>query len=101
MEHTGKWRSQPRINQAPQYEGPTLLPFEHIAVVVDGVKITSQVAPVIRVALGKVDAQRFYTKVADWVCGSNRSRLGWSNETFDGVHWEALAQALKYKPDSF
>jgi hypothetical protein len=43
----------------------------------------------------------FYTKAVDWVRGSNRGRLGWSDETFNGVNWEALAQALKYKPESF
>ncbi len=82
VQHTGKWRSLPCVNQAPQYEGPTLFPFECIAVVVNGVKITSQVAPVIQVVLvGKVDAQHFYTKAVDWVRESNRGGLGWSNET--------------------
>jgi hypothetical protein len=41
---------------APQHTGPMLLPFERVAVVVNGVKIMSQVAPAIRIALGKVDA---------------------------------------------
>jgi hypothetical protein len=86
---------------APQYEGQTLLPFERIAVVVDRVKITSQVAPAIQFVLGKVDAQCFYTKAVDQVCGSNRGRLGWSNETFNKVDWEALAQAIKYKLEYF
>jgi hypothetical protein len=59
------------------------------------------VAPAIRFSLGKVDAQRFYTKAADQVHGSNRGGLGWSKEAFDKVDWEALSQALRLKSDSF
>ena len=44
------------LTLTPQHTGPLLLPFEQVAVVVNGVKITSQVAPAIRSALGKVDA---------------------------------------------
>jgi hypothetical protein len=35
------------LTLALQHTGPMLLPFEQVAVVVDGVKITSQVAPAI------------------------------------------------------
>jgi hypothetical protein len=78
-----------------------LLPFERVAVVVNGVKITSQVAPVIQFALGKVDARRFYTKAVDRVCGSNKGGLGWSDKAFNGVDWEALTQKLSQKLESF
>ncbi len=87
---------------APQHTGPMLLlPFEQVAVAVDGIKITSQVAPAIRFSLGKVAAQRFYTKAINQVHGSNRGGLGWSKEDFDEVDWEALFQALRLKSESF
>ncbi len=89
------------LTLAPQHTGPMLLPFERVAVVVNGVKITSQVAPAIQFALGKVDARRFYTKAVDRVHGSNKGGLGWSDKAFDGVDWEALTQTLSHKPESF
>jgi hypothetical protein len=84
-----------------RHTGPTLLPFEQIAVVVDGIKITSQVAPKIQFSLGKVDAQCFYTKAINQVHVSNRGGLGWSEEAFNKVDWEALSQALRLKSESF
>jgi hypothetical protein len=68
---------------------------------VNGVKITSQVAPAIRSALGKVDAQWFYIKAIDRARGSNKGGLGWSKEAFNGIDWKALSQALSHKPESF
>jgi hypothetical protein len=70
-------------------------------VAINGVKTTFQVAPATRSALGKVDARRFYTKAIDRVCGSNKGGLGWSEEAFDRVDWEALSQVLSHKPESF
>ncbi len=84
-----------------QPTAPTLLPFKRAAVVVDGIKITSQVAPAVRFALGRVEARHFYTKAMDRVCRSNRGGLGWYEEDFDKVDWEALSRALKHKPDGF
>jgi hypothetical protein len=78
-----------------------LLPFEQIAVVVDGIKITSQMAPAIQFSLGKVDARRFYTKAINRVHGSSRGGLGWSKEALIEVDWEALSQAIKLKSESF
>ncbi len=69
--------------------------------VVDGIKITSQVAPAIRFALGRVEARCFYTKAVDRVRGSNRGGLGWYEEDFDEVDWEALSRVLKHKPEGF
>ncbi len=86
---------------APQHTGPMLLPFKRVAVVVNGVKITSQVALAIQFALGKVDAQWFCTKAVDRVRGSNKGGLGWSDKAFDGVDWEAITQTLSHKPESF
>jgi hypothetical protein len=85
----------------PRHTRPMLLPFEQIAVVVDGIKITSQVAPAIQFSLGKVDARCFYIKAVNQVHGSNRGGLGWSDEAFNKVDWEALSQALRLKSESF
>jgi hypothetical protein len=84
------------LTLAPQYEGPTPLPFKCVLVVVDGVKITSQVAPAIQFVLDKVDAQCFNTKAVNQVCGCNRGGLGWSEETFNKVDWEALGMVHAY-----
>jgi hypothetical protein len=53
------------LTLAPQHTGPLLLPFKQVSVVVNGAKITSQVAQAIRFALGKVDDQPFYAKAVD------------------------------------
>jgi hypothetical protein len=84
-----------------QQDGPNLLPFERSAVVIDGIKITSQIAPTVRFALGKVDAQRFYTKAIDRVRGSNKGDLGWSTEAFEAVDRETLARVTKINLEGF
>jgi hypothetical protein len=84
-----------------KHSGPNLLPFERSAVVIDGIKITSQIAPTVRFALGKVDAQRFYMKAIDRVQGSNKGGLGWSTEAFKAVDWETLARVTKINLEGF
>ncbi len=42
--------------------GQKFLPFEKAAVVLDGVKLTTDVGAEVRYRLGKEDAERFYTK---------------------------------------
>ena len=42
----------------------------------------------------RVEARRFYTKAVDRVHGTNRGGLGWHEEHFDEVDWEALSRAL-------
>jgi hypothetical protein len=78
-----------------------LLPFKRAVVIVDRVKITSQIAPAIRFALGKVEARRFYTKAIDRIRGSNKGGLGWQEEYFNEVDWEALSKMVKQKPKGF
>jgi hypothetical protein len=56
--------------------GPSLLPFEHSAVLINNIKITLNVAPQIRFLLGRVDAKKFYTKAINQVKGSNKGGLG-------------------------
>jgi hypothetical protein len=63
---------------------PSLLPFEHSAVLFNYTKITSNIAPQIRFLLGRVDAKKFYTKAINQVKGGNKGGLGWSAEAFKG-----------------
>ncbi len=51
--------------------GPSLLLFEHSAVLINNIKITLDVAPQIRFLLGRVDAKKFYTKAINQVKCSN------------------------------
>jgi hypothetical protein len=60
----------------PCQTGPMLQPLECMAMVVDGVKIRSQVALTVRFDLGKAAAQGFYTKATKQVQGSNKGGLG-------------------------
>ncbi len=77
------------------------MPFEQSAVIIDGVKITSNIAPMVRFTLGKVDAHRFYTKAIDRVQGSNKGGLGWSTESFVAVDWKTLARVMKINSEGF
>ena len=77
------------------------MPFERSAVIIDGVKITSNIAPMVRFTLGKVDAHRFYTKAIDRVQGSNKGGLGWSTESFEAVDWKTLARVTKINSKGF
>jgi hypothetical protein len=61
------------------------LPFKQSVMIINGVKITSNITPTVRFTLGKVDAHRFYTKAIDRVQGSNKGGLGWSTESFEAV----------------
>ena len=81
--------------------GPKFLPFESVTVVLDGIKLTTDVGPEVRYRLGKEDAERFYTKARDVVRGTNRGGLGWSSQRFHSVAWQSLEAALKSKPDMF
>jgi hypothetical protein len=67
--------------------GPSLLPFENSAVLINNIKITSNVAPQIRFLLGRVDTKKYYTKAMKCIEGSNKGGLGWSPEAFEAVDW--------------
>jgi hypothetical protein len=79
--------------------GPSLLPFEHSAVLINNIKISLNIAPQIRFLLGRVDAKKFYTKAINQVKGSNKRGLGWSTEAFDTAGWEATAKAISGRPE--
>jgi hypothetical protein len=89
------------LAQPYQQEETFLQPFEQSAVVIDGVKNTSNIAPTVRFTLGKVEAQRFYTKAIDRVQGSNKEGLGWTPEAFDAVDWDTLARVTKINSEGF
>jgi hypothetical protein len=65
--------------------GPKFLPFEQAAVVLDGIKLTTDVGLEVRYCLGKEDAERFYTKPCNVIHGTNRGGLGWSSDRFHSV----------------
>jgi hypothetical protein len=70
---------------------PKLLPHENAAVILDGVKLTTDVGAEVRYRLGKEDAERFYTKPCNVIRGTNRGGLGWSHERFQSVSpWHGI-----------
>jgi hypothetical protein len=89
------------LTWSSQQEGTFLVPFKQSAVIMDGVKSTSNIAPTVRFMLGKVDAHRFYTKTIDRVRGSNKEGLGWSTEYFKAVDWEIVTRVKKINSEGF
>jgi hypothetical protein len=70
------------ITEGESHSGPKFLPFESVAVVLDGIKLTTNIGSEVRYRLGKEDAERFYTKPRNVVRGTNRGGLGWSSKRF-------------------
>ncbi len=89
------------LTQPNQQAETFLLPFEKSAVVINGVKITSNIAATVRFNLGKVEAQRFYTKATNRVRGSNKGGLGWTAEAFEAVDWDTLAKVTRINSEGF
>ena len=54
-----------------------------------------------RFNLGKIEAQRFYTKAVNRVRGSNKGGLGWTEEAFDTVDWDTLAKVTRINSEGF
>jgi hypothetical protein len=84
-----------------RYDGPQLLPLEKAAVVLDGVKLTTDIGPEVCLQLGKEEAEQFYTEPCNIINGVNRGGLGWSSQQFHAVAWTTIESALKSKPDMF
>ncbi len=84
-------------------EKPTalLLPFEGAAILVGGIKITSNIAPLVCHILSREKACKFYTKAREVTNGTNKGGLGWSQATFDAIDWSAITAALQGKPEMF
>jgi hypothetical protein len=75
--------------------------YEGAAIITEGLKNTSYVAPMLHHILGWEEARRFYIRARDIKEGVNKGGLGWSQSTFDAVNWKSLASALKYKLEIF
>jgi hypothetical protein len=76
-------------------DGPQLLPLKKAAVVLDGVKLTTDGGLEVRLQLGKEEAEQFYTKPCNIINGVNRGGLGWSSQRFHAVAWTAIESAMK------
>ncbi len=50
------------IMEGESHSGPRFLQFENVAVVLDGIKLTTNVGSEVCYHLGKEDAEQFYTK---------------------------------------
>ena len=87
--------------EVESHSGPKFLPFESVAVVLNGIKLTTDVGLEVRYRLGKEGVKWLYTKPRDVVQGTNRGGLGWSSKRFHSVAWHSLEAALKSKPDMF
>lgn len=82
-----------------------LLPRERVAVIIDGVKQTSDVAGDARFTLGMQDAERLYTAPLGQRDSNGRRSgnggLGWSREAFRSVDWRRLDDCLGSKPQMY
>jgi hypothetical protein len=77
------------------------LPLESEAIVLDSVKLTTDVGAEVQLHLGKEEAARFYTNCTVITNGCNTEGLGWSNHRFNQVAWSTLDAVLRTKPDMF
>jgi hypothetical protein len=80
-------------NHSPQF-----LPFEKATIVLNRIKLLTDVVAEVQCFLGKEEAKRFYTKPYNVIQGTNRGGLGWSSKQFYSVAWTALDATLKSKP---
>ncbi len=65
------------IMEVESHSGPKFLPFESVAVVLNGIKLTTDVGSEVRYRLGKEGVKWLYTKPCNVVQGTNRGGLGW------------------------
>ena len=79
-----------------------LLTYRPAAVLVNGTKVSAEMAKELRHQISKAKAQRFYTKaVAKNNAGSNKGGLGWDEDIFDSVDWKAQKRAMTGKPEMY
>jgi hypothetical protein len=88
-------------NKGNEEECSWLLPMEGAAIIINSVRITSDVATFTWFHLGREEARKFYTRPMRIKNSSNKGGLGWSAAAFNGVDWQAIAATLKSKPDTF
>ena len=93
------------LHKQPRLAGTQLLPREKAAVVIDGVKQTSDVAKAARFFLGHQEAEKLYTAPIQPRDEQGRrpksSGLGWSREAFRAVDWKTLTECLRSKPQMY
>ena len=77
------------------------LPLESAAIILDSVKLTTDVGLEVQFHLGKKEAARFYTSPKAVTNGCNTGGLGWSTNRFNQVAWSTLDSVLRTKPDMF
>jgi hypothetical protein len=91
-------RLQGTYPSAPNHRGPISF-WESAAVVLDSVKLTTDVRAEVQFHLRKEEVLRFYTRPKEVTNGRNTGGLGWSNHRFSQVAWDLLDLALRSKPD--
>jgi hypothetical protein len=77
------------------------LPLESAAIVLDSVKLTTDVGLEVQFRIGKEEAARFYTSPKAVTNGDNTGGLGWSTYRLNQVAWSTLDLVLRTKPDMF
>ncbi len=70
------------------------LPLESAAIVLDSVKLATNVGAEVRFRFEKEEALRFYTRLKEVINGHNTGGLGWSTHRFNQVAWDSLDLAL-------
>ncbi len=77
------------------------LPLESAVIVLDSVKLTTDVGLEMQFCLGKEEAAHFYTSPKAVTNERNIGGLGWSTNRFNQVAWSTLDSVLRTKPDMF
>jgi hypothetical protein len=85
----------------PWIHAPQLLPLEKAAIILDGMKQTTDVGAEVRYCLGKEEANKFYTKPTLISGGTNKGGLRWSQKRFNQVSWSSLDASISSKPNMF
>jgi hypothetical protein len=78
-----------------------LLLLESAAIVLDSVKLTTDVGSEVQFWQGKDEAAQFYTSPTAVTNGRNTGGLSWSTSRFNQVAWSSLDSVLRTKPDLF
>ena len=82
------WLQRKRAGR--ERESKQLLPCETAAVMINGQKVTGDIAEAIRYAKGMEEARRFLVE-----------EQGWTHEQFDEVDWKVLHRVMRNKPKGF
>jgi hypothetical protein len=72
--------------------------MEKVAIILDGMKLTTDVGAEVRYCLGKEDANRFCNQPKLISSGTNKGGLGWLQERFDQISLSPLDASIHLKP---